>query len=284
MSVKTTVITGPTSGIGKETAMQLAKLDHALHLLVRDTEKGEQLKQEIITQTGNQSIFVIRCDLADLQSVSEAADQLKAKLFNINILINNAGGIFKNLELSKDGFEMTFAANYLGHFALTMHLMPLLERGHARIINVSSQAYKMGKADFDNLRGEKSYSDYKSYGTAKLFNIYFTQSLADRYASKGITAYSLYPGIVKTNFGAELSSFGKFLLWISKPFMITPEEGAKTSVYLATEPKIEKKTGNYFIKCKKSRLYGRGDDYAARNQLWSISHQLIGSEKEKMDV
>jgi NAD(P)-dependent dehydrogenase (short-subunit alcohol dehydrogenase family) len=280
MSIKTTVITGATSGIGKETALALAKKDHAIYLLVRSIDKGEQLRQEIIGKTGNQSIFVIKCDLADLQSVNDAADELKAKLFNINILINNAGGIFAHREISKDGFEMTFATNHLGHFALTMHLLPLLEKGHARIINVSSEAYKRGKPDFDNLRGEKAYSSFKAYCTAKLFNIYFTQSLAEKYANKGVTAYALHPGLVKTGFGADLSGFGKFMMLLSRPFMITAEEGARTSVYLATEPKQESKSGNYFKKCKVVKTWDISDDFSSRNKLWNISEQLVGIKPE----
>src|ERR1700759_1861914 len=125
MSIKTTVITGATSGIGKETALALAQKDHALYLLVRNVEKGEELRKELIAQSGNQAIHVIRCDMAELQSVRDAAEELKKKLFNINIRINNAGSAFHERELSKDGFEMTFAVNHLGPFLLTESLMPL---------------------------------------------------------------------------------------------------------------------------------------------------------------
>src|ERR1700761_27031 len=131
MPAITTVITGSTSGIGKVTAFELAKKGHAIYMLVRNTEKGEQVKQEIIAQTGNKSIYVIKCDVSDLQSVREAADELKGKLFNINILVNNAGNAFWEKQFSKDGFEMTFALNHLGHFLLTKNLVPLLEKGNA---------------------------------------------------------------------------------------------------------------------------------------------------------
>lgn len=277
MAVKTTVITGATSGIGKETALALAKKDHAIYMLVRDTVKGEQLKQEIIGQTNNQSVYVIPCDLANLQSVNDAAGQLKTKLFNINILINNAGGMFNQRQLSMDGFEMTFAVNHLAHFLLTLNLMPLLEKGHARIINVSSEAHKMGKPDFDDLQSEKAYSAMTAYGTAKLFNIYFTKSLAEKYADKGISAYALHPGIVNTSFGNDAGGFAKILLWVARPFMITPAVGALTSVYLATEPKIELKSGEYFKKSKPAKAAGKANDVTARNKLWAISLKLSGA-------
>ena len=276
MSVKTTVITGATSGIGKETALALAKKDHAVYMLVRNTEKGEQLRKEIITETGNKSIYVVECNLADLQSVRKAAVDLKAKLKDINILINNAGGIFAERQLSADGFEMTFAVNNLGHFALTLLLMPLLEKGHARIINVASEAYRSGKPNFDDIQREQSYSAFKAYSTAKLFNIFFTRSLAEKYAVKGVTAFSLHPGLVNTGFGAALSGLGKFLMMLSRPFMIMPEQGAKTSVYLATQPGLEAKTGNYFKKCKAVSPVERANDFPGRNRLWILSEQLTG--------
>lgn len=280
MSVKTTVITGTTSGIGKETALALAKYDHAIYMLVRDLEKGKQLRESIIGQTGNHAIYVVKCDLADLESVQEAAEELKGKLSGINILINNAGGMFPEEEISKDGFEMTFATNHLGHFALTMHLMPLLEEGHARIINVSSDVYKSGKPDFNNLRGERSYSARKAYANSKLYNIFFTQSLADKFLDKGISAFALHPGVVKTGFGDGATGFSKVLLWLARPFMISAAEGAKTSVYLATKPKLEIKSGNYFRKRKKVRLADAANNFSARNLLWNMSLQLIGMKEQ----
>ncbi len=275
MPITTTIITGATSGIGEETALALAKKDHALYLLVRNTEKGEQLKQRIINETRNQHVFVVECDLADMQSVRAAAEMLKTKLFAINVLINNAGGIFPERELTKDGFEMTFAVNYLGHFLLTTSLMPLLEKGHARIINLSSDAYKMGRPEFDDLLAERSYSSSKRYGMAKLFAIYFTKSLAEKYGDKGITSYALHPGVVSTSFGAGMPGFIKVLLWLARPFMISAEKGAQTSIYLATQPKLDKKSGQYFVKQKVVKTNSTANDAEARNRLWEISEELI---------
>jgi NAD(P)-dependent dehydrogenase (short-subunit alcohol dehydrogenase family) len=277
MSLRTTVITGATSGIGKETALALAKKDHAIYLLVRNTQKGDRLKEEIIAQTGNKNIFVVKCELADLQSVREAADELKAKLFAINVLINNAGGIFGKKAITKDGFEMTFQVNHLGHFLLTMALMPLLEKGQARVINVSSEAHKRGKADFDDLPWQqKKYSAWKAYGMAKLFNIYFTKALAEKYADKGISSFALHPGIVKTEFwGGVNSFFNKLMQLLINPFMITAEEGAQTSIYLATEPGIDAKSCQYFIKNKMAKSTVLSWNEVNRNKLWDISKKLV---------
>jgi NAD(P)-dependent dehydrogenase (short-subunit alcohol dehydrogenase family) len=274
MATTTTVITGATSGIGEATAIALAKKDHALYLLVRDAEKGEALKQKIIVQTGNKNIHIVKCDLADLASVAHAANQLSDKLFNINVLINNAGGMFNNFEPSKDGYEMTFALNHLGHFLLTTRLMPLLQKGHARIINVSSDLHKSGKPRFYNLQTADGYSAIKAYANSKLFNIYFTKSLAERYTDNGITSFALHPGVVKTSFNSKLSGFLKFFFMLATPFAISPEKGAETSIYLATTPKLESKTGLYFVKKKVKTPAAVADDVAARNQLWQLSEDI----------
>ncbi len=275
MATTTTVITGATSGIGEATAIALAKKKHALYLLVRDVTKGEELKKRLLAETGNKEIYIIYCDLTDLATVVKAADELTAKLFNINVLINNAGGMFNDFTLTKDGFELTFASNHLGHFLLTKRLMPLLEKGHARIINLSSDLHKSGKADLGNLKDPDTYSAIKAYGNSKLFNIYFTKSLAERYKDKGITAYSLHPGVVKTSFNSKLTGFIKFFFSLATPFMISPEKGAETSVYLATAPKLEAKSGQYFYKKKIKKPAAIANDENARNNHWALSEELV---------
>jgi NAD(P)-dependent dehydrogenase (short-subunit alcohol dehydrogenase family) len=276
MPLITTVITGSTSGIGKVTATELAKKGHAVYMLVRNTEKGEHVKQEIIAQTGNNNIYVIRCDVSSLQSVREAAEELKGKLDQINILINNAGSAFLKKQFSKDGFEMTFALNHLGHFLLTESLISLLQKGRARVINVSSEAHKNAKPNFDDLKWEQTpYKGFKAYGISKLYNIYFTKSLAEKYRDKNIVAYALHPGVVSTNIWNEAKGFLGLLVWLFKLFMITPEKGARTTIYLATQANLEAKSGLYFKKCKVAKTAPIADDAAARNKLWDISEKLV---------
>jgi NAD(P)-dependent dehydrogenase (short-subunit alcohol dehydrogenase family) len=275
MPIKTTVITGATSGIGKATATALAAQDHAVYLLVRNIIKGEAVRQEIVTQTGNKHVYVIKCDLADLQSVREAAAELSQKLMAINILINNAGAGFSERQVSKDGFEMTFATNHLGHFLLTTSLMPLLERGQARIINVSSEGHKLGKPNFDDLQSAQKYSAVKAYGMAKLFNVYFARSLAQKFSNKGIRAFSLHPGAVNSGFADKLKGFEKTLMKLARPFMITSEQGAETSIYLATAPRLDQFNGRYFKKKKVAKTATIVQDAAAQEKLWQISDKLI---------
>jgi NAD(P)-dependent dehydrogenase (short-subunit alcohol dehydrogenase family) len=276
MPFRTTVITGATSGIGKETALALAKKDHALYLLVRNVEKGEQLKKDIVAQTGNRSVFVIKCDLADMQTVRDAANELKGKLMAINVLINNAGGINASRQQSKDGHELTFAMNHLGHFLLTMSLLPLLQKGQARIINVSSEAHRMARPQLLNdVEFKQGYSAFKAYALAKICNIYFAIALAERYAASGITAYALHPGVVNTGFGSQLGGLGKVMMLLAKPFMITAREGAQTSIYLAGEIKLSPKlSGQYFKKRKSVKPTLAAQNASARNKLWQISEQL----------
>jgi NAD(P)-dependent dehydrogenase (short-subunit alcohol dehydrogenase family) len=276
MPFTTTVITGATSGIGKETAMALAKKGHAIYMLVRDTEKGEELRQEIITTTKNKNVYIIQCDLADMESVRNAAGVLKSGLMTINILINNAGGIFAKREESKDGYEMTFAVNHLSHFLLVNTLLPLLQKGQARIINVSSEAHRIAKPNFDDLQWVKrSYSAWKAYGTAKLFNIYFTRSLAIKYGPKGISAFALHPGLVNTGFGIGLTGIGKILMWLLRPFMISAESGAQTSIYLATATRIDAKSGKYFKNRHVADPSARATNEFDRNRFWDLSMEMI---------
>lgn len=276
MPITTTVITGATSGIGKETALALAKKDHALYLLVRDMDKGERVKQELISKSKNNNIYTVFCDLANLDSVRDAAGMLKNSLMSINVLINNAGGVFNQREMSKDGFEMTFAVNHLGHFLLTHLLLPLLERGQARIISVSSEAHRMGKPQFKDLNWEKNaYSPLKAYAMAKLFNIYFTRTAAIKYGTKGVTAFALHPGLVSSNFGEGLTGIGKTLLWLATPFMITPEQSAQAVVYLATANRIDAKSGKYFKSMAVKSPSATAIDEPSRLKLWEMSMNMI---------
>ncbi|UEG51821.1 SDR family oxidoreductase [Mucilaginibacter daejeonensis] len=276
MPFRTTVITGATSGIGKETALALAKIDHALYLLVRDVQKGEALKKELIAASGNRSIFVVHCDLADMQSVVNAANELKGKLFAINVLINNAGGINAKRQESADGVELTFAMNHLGHFVLTMNLMPLLQKGQARVINVSSEAHKAARPQYLNdIQFSNDYSPIKAYGLAKLCNIYFTLALAERYGNLGITAYALHPGVVSTAFWKDAGFWGNILSWLARPFMISAEKGAQTSIFLAGAVKLSPKlNGQYFKKGEVTKTTLAAQNASARNKLWQISEQM----------
>ena len=173
---------------------------------------------------------------------------------------------------------MTFAVNHLGHFLLVQHLLPLLEKGQARIINISSEAHRMGKPRLDDLQWKKrAFSAFAAYGAAKLFNIYFTRSLTAKYGDRGISAFALHPGLVKTGFGEQLTGMGQILIWLAKPFMITAREGAQTIIYLATAPKMDAQSGKYFKKKKVSKPSATAEDDSARGRLWAKSLEMTAA-------
>jgi NAD(P)-dependent dehydrogenase (short-subunit alcohol dehydrogenase family) len=270
---KVILITGATSGIGLATARLLAKAGHQLWLLNRNPEKTQAVVAEIRKSNPSADLHTIQLDLNQLDSVYAAATQLQS-LNRIDVLINNAGGLTDKYYRTKDGFEQQFQQNHLGHFVLTTALLPLLIKSKARIVNVSSMAHKVAQFDVENLQGEKSYHPFRQYALVKLLNILFTRALHQRYSGQGLTAYALHPGVVNTGFGEGLGA--QAWLWrLVSPWLITPEKGAATSVYLATQPAIEKLSGAYFKKCKTSRASSLATNDALADKLWDLSEQLL---------
>lgn len=269
-------ITGATSGIGAETALALAPKCKQLFLLVRNSKKGEALRDTLKSSSGTTNIEIIFCDLTDLKSEAAAADTLAQKIDHLDVLINNAGGIFPEGELTADGFETTFQVNHLGHFLLTRALMPLLLNSTApRVINVSSEAHKAASGDLKKATSVADYKSFPVYADAKLYNILFTKSLDEKYGQRGLGAYSLHPGVVKTNFGGQHKGVFKFLLKIAQPFMISAKQGAETSIYLASEPLKNYWSGGYFNKSKPSSPSSKAIQKQLRDELWEKSAEWV---------
>jgi NAD(P)-dependent dehydrogenase (short-subunit alcohol dehydrogenase family) len=269
-------ITGPTSGIGTKTYKALASDFEKVLILARNPKKAKELVASLHNDLQSKSVFV-PIDLSDMSSVSKAALLVQKEVDHIDVLINNAGGIFQNKEVTVDGLELTFAANHLGHFLLTNLLIPLLLKSNSpKVINVSSEAHRAARPDFSDLHYEKKkYSSFNAYANAKLFNILFTKSLVDKYKDKGLSAYALHPGVVKSNFGMETAGVFKFLWKLATPFMISPEEGAKTSIYLAKN-KIDKSlNGYYFKKNKPNTPSSEARSKKMRAKLWEASEKSV---------
>lgn len=269
---KILVITGGTSGIGEVTVDHLAKSGWKVVLLARNEEKAKK----VITQINQEKISFIHCDLNDLSSVRNAADRVKEQLDRIDVLMNNAGGILQRRYLTKDGFEMSFQVNHLGHFLLTYLLMDLLMKSRSRVINISSEAHHAGNLNFNDLMWKKRrYSGFKAYGDGKLCNIYFSRELHRRYNSDGITSFSVHPGVVDTNFGSGSTGIINVALKLFKFFMISPEKGAETQIFLSTQENVERYSGKYFEKrkIKSTSDIARDDEKAQR--LWEISEKLV---------
>lgn len=269
--MKKIAITGATSGIGLETAKALHDKGNQLIFLVRNIDKAKQLLKD---WPGGEKVQLITCDLADLHSVKAAATELLKTNEHLDVLINNAGGTFEARSESKDGLELHFAINHLGHFLLVKELYALLQTSHTKIINVSSDAHRAGKLDFHNLQLKQNYSIIKAYGNAKLCNVLFTKSLA----KKGFTSYALHPGVIDSGFGDNLSAPFKLLWKLGRPFMKTTREGASTSIYLAQNELTDDLNGGYFKNMKPIRSSSDSRNEALQEKLWKHSEQIIAEK------
>lgn len=275
--MKTAAITGANSGIGKETTRHLAREGYRVLMICRNRQKAEAARREITDETGNDEIDLYICDLSQMRQVAEIAAKIRADYSRLDRLVNNAG-ILPDGERKETagGVELTFAVNHLAYFLLTRELRPLLEATrNSRVINVASDASRYGTFNPENLQLQTGYSAVKAYGNSKLFNIMFTRQLAAELKGTEVTAFSLHPGVVNTNFASESDTwFAKFFN-LGRLFMRSPEKGAETTVYLCTAEGIEGHSGMYFRDKKPVRPVraARSDEECRR--LWTISEELV---------
>lgn len=275
MQGKVCVITGANSGIGKATAIGLAKLGATVVMVCRDPSKGEEALTEIKAKTRNKLVALMLADLSSQKSIQQLAKDFKNKYEHLHVLVNNAGVFLTKRSLTVDGIETTFAVNHLTYFMLTNLLLDRLKSSApARIVNVSSRAHLSGHINFDDLQGEKRYSGFQAYNQSKLANILFTYELARRLKGTGVTANCLHPGAVATNLVRSNSGiFG--LIWkLFMPFMLSPEKGAKTCIYLASSPQVEDITGKYFVKGTVTVSSKESYDESIAQRLWQVSAEL----------
>lgn len=267
------LLTGSTSGIGAATAEILTAQGHSLWLLNRNASKTAQQIAQLKQQHPNADLHFVPCDLNELSSVAQAAAGLKT-VPQIDVLINNAGGLTSSRETTTDGFEMQFQMNHLGHFLLTKMLLPQLIASKAKVINVSSEAHRAGKIDLQNLQLSNGWSAFGAYANAKLCNVLFTKALHEQYQSQGLTAYALHPGVVNTGFGDGLGKM-KWMWKLMTPFLITPAKGAATTIHLATQPATQLQSGAYYKSQKVKANAAAGNDPALINGLWTASEALV---------
>lgn len=273
---KVALVTGATAGIGEVTAAALAGMGAAVVLVSRSQQKLAATAERIRQQTGNAQVEWIAADLSEMANVVEAADEFKARHDRLHILVNNAGALFMERQVTADGYEMTFALNHLAYFLLTELLLPVMGRSApARIVNVASEAQRMGGLDFDDLMGERKYSGFGAYAQSKLANVMFTYELARRLEGTDITANVLHPGFVASGFGQNNTGWMMRLFSLIRPFAISPEQGAQTPIYLASSPEVTGVTGKYFVKQKPQESSKVSYDTAAQKRLWDMSEQLV---------
>ena len=281
MRGKTVVITGGNGGIGKETAVALARDGARIIITARDPARGAAAVEDIVARSGSTDVEQMHLDLASLASIRTFAGLLPTRIDRLSVLINNAGVILRRRQTTSDGFEMTFGVNHLGHFLLTDLLHDLLERGApSRVVVVASDAYKGARRglDFDDLNLEHSrYGPFRAYCRSKLANILFTRELARRLDGSGITANAVHPGIVATRLARDGDAgwLGNLGMKLSSPFFQTPEQGARTSVYAASAPELESITGAYFASSLPAPTNRQAMDMAAARRLWDASEELL---------
>lgn len=271
---KTAIITGATSGIGRETAKALASKGAILILPFRNSAKADSLKAEILEHTPDAQLDFMECDLSSLESIRLFAKTFQSKYDQLHLLINNAGIWETKRKLSKDEIEMNFAVNHLAPFLLTNLLLDIMKLSTpARIVNVASEAHKQGKIYFDDIEFSKKFSSLKSYGQSKLANILFTKKLSQMLKGTGVTTNCLHPGVVSTSLFDKMP---KALMAVMNLFMISPEKGAQTTIYLATSPEVENVSGGYYAKSKpkKPSTDALRQDFA--DKLWELSENYVG--------
>lgn len=277
LSGKTIVITGATQGIGLATAHGLALLKPRLILVSRDKTRCEAAVQEVKERSGNPQISYLQADLSSQSSIRQLARDVLAQTDRLDVLVNNAGAIFEKRAVSVDGYELTFALNHLNYFLLTGLLLPRLKQsGPARIVNVASRAHVRASFNLSDLQSEKSYTPMTVYGNSKLANLLFTYELARRLEGTNVTVNALHPGVVSTGFARNNSGIWSAIFTLASPFLLTPEKGAQTSIYLASSPEVAGVSGKYFDKCKPVRSTPVSYDVQTARQLWEASEKLTG--------
>jgi NAD(P)-dependent dehydrogenase (short-subunit alcohol dehydrogenase family) len=272
---KVCLVTGATSGIGLVAARELAWRGARVVLVGRNREHTDAAVAHIRAQTGSNEIDGLLADLSSQNQVRALAWQFLQSHPRLDVLVNNAGGLWLDRQLTVDGLEPTFAVNHLAYFLLTQLLLERLKTSApARIVNVSSAAHRNAIIDFDNLQGEKRYRGWPQYCRTKVMNLLFTYELARRLGDTDVTVNALHPGWVATGFGGGNGLRGRLLQLLARCFAISPEEGARTIVYLASSPDVAAATGRYFVREQAVPSSPASYDQASAGRLWQISEQL----------
>ena len=265
------VLTGSTSGIGWETLLALLPSFDRVFLPVRNQQKAEKLIQHLPQK---EKIVLIPMDLSVMKEVKKGAAAILSQCDEIQVMINNAGGMYPQGKTSSEGLDLTFATNHLGHFHLFQELLPALRKGRARVIQVSSEAHRIAtdpRKDFSLKRS----NTISSYAKVKLYNILFTIEINTRFGTDGLTAYALHPGAVRTSFGSETSPLTKGLIAFTKLFFISPKAGAANSIFLGSAPLASLRTGAYYLKQKPSMPSALGQDEQLSAELWRYSTEVL---------
>ena len=279
MKGKTVVATGATSGIGEVAALALAALSARIVFIARDEARAQATLKKLEAKAPGLGHRVHLADLSSIAETRKVGAEIAASEPRIDVLINNAGAMFADRQVTPEGLEMTFALNHMAYFVLTEALREkLIASAPARIVSTSSTAHQGASLDFNDLQSARAYSGFKVYSRSKLANILFTRELARRLAGTGVTANCLHPGFVATRFGHEAGGWTARIVPFLQAFALSPEKGADTIVYLASSPEVEKTTGAYFVKRKITAPSRAAQDDSAAKRLWEASEALAGAQ------
>jgi len=275
MSGRTCVVTGATSGIGKATALALARLGARVVLVGRDRARGEAAAEQVAAVSTSPPRLEI-ADLASMGQVRELGARLSA-VDRIDVLVNNAGLMAGQRRVTPDGFEHVFAVNHLAPFLLTnLLLAKLAAAAPARVVTVTSDAHTAARLDLDDPHLEHGWDSWRAYANSKLANILFTTELARRLDGANVTANCAHPGMVRTRFGRDLRPLLRLGVTLGRPFMLSPQRGAGTIVYLASSPAVAGQTGGYYVRRQRREPSAAARDNAAARRLWMLSEELTG--------
>ncbi|XP_028840332.1 dehydrogenase/reductase SDR family member 13-like [Denticeps clupeoides] len=283
MSGKAAIITGGNTGIGKATAMELARRGARVIMACRNRRKAEAAISDIKKETGSSEVVYMHLDLGSLKSVRSFAETFLKTETRLDLLINNAGLVADGR--TEDGFGIEFGVNHLGHFLLTCLLLDRLkETPSSRVVTLSSMAHRWGKIDFENLitnkdlgSGQYSWQFFQAYCNSKLCNVLFTHELSKRLKGTNVTCYSVHPGIVKTELSRHVSLWQKiFIEPVATLLFLDTKSGSQTTLHCALQEGIEPLSGRYFSCCAVQEVCGKAKDDAVARKLWEVSERLCG--------
>ncbi|MDA1099758.1 MAG: SDR family oxidoreductase [Proteobacteria bacterium] len=273
------LVTGASDGIGFVCAQNIAARGAKVILVGRDERKCADAVATIRNSTDNGKVSFQVADLSLLRDLRALAGRILDKHGHIDVLLNNAGGFYRQRRITAEGLEYTFALNHMGYFVLTDLLLPALKQSNqGRIVNVASRAHRNGTVNFQDLQGQHSYAGWPAYCQSKLMNVMFTYAQARRLTNTPITVNSLHPGFVRSKFGHNNPGFAGLTVRLSQIlFAISPEAGAKTPLHLACAPELADSSGQYYEKCQAVISSPESLDTAAQERLWQLSAELAGS-------
>ena len=272
------MVTGASSGIGKATALGLARMGATVVMVCRAQAKGDAVRAEIREKSGSETVDLVIADLSSQAAIRSLADEYRAKYEHLHVLVNNAGVYYTKRHVTVNGLEAMFAVNYLARFLLTNLLLDVLKKSApARVINVAGAYHAKGKIDFDDLQGERGFDGQRANHQSKLADVLFTYELGRRLEGTGVTVNCMHPGMVATSLVDKDKDFPKlfkYLYRLSKPLMKSPAKGADTILYLASSPEVEGITGQYFVNKRVAQSSPESHDVQVAQRLWEVSAQL----------